>query len=208
MRCAPLVLCVLLYGCGDDDGSSADGPSGGDGPGVADGPPAGDTGVADSPVTADAGPFGLTSSAISEGEMFPDEHTCDDADTSPPLAWTGAPSGTQSFAIVLRDLDYMSGFVHWVIWDIPASTTSLPEDVENVYAPATPAGAHQCRSYDGTTYGYRGPCSPSTVNTYEFTLYALDVATVPGLDMNSSRAEAVTAILEHDIASTTLSGEH
>jgi Raf kinase inhibitor-like YbhB/YbcL family protein len=197
-----VALVLLLVACGDDDGGSADGPAAADGAGSADGAPGADG------APADAAAFALTSTAFTEGEMLQDVYTCDDSDLSPPLAWTAGPSGTQSYAIVLRDLDYMSGFVHWVIWDIPAATSSLPQAVENEPNPAVPAGAKQCESYDGSTFGYRGPCSPSTVNTYQFTVYAMDVATLPGVTTASARADVVTAILEHDLASATLSGEH
>lgn len=156
----------------------------------------------------DAGPFSLTSTAIAEGSMIPDQYTCVGTNLSPPLAWANAPAGTQSFAIVFRDLDFMSGFIHWVIWDIPPGTAGLPEDVENQPNPSEVAGAKQCRSYDGSTYGYLGPCSGGSINTYEFTLYALDVTTLPNVTTDSSRASVTSEILLHVIDSTTLSGEH
>jgi Raf kinase inhibitor-like YbhB/YbcL family protein len=203
------LLLFALLGCGDDSGGgTADGPPGGaDGPGAADGAGADGSG-ADGPGAADAGAFTLTSTVITPGALFPDDYTCDGIDMSPALTWSGGPSETQSYAVVLRDLDFMSGFIHWVIWDIPAGTTALPEDVDKTANPGDPAGAKQCRSFDGATFGYLGPCSPSSVNTYEFTVYALDVAELPNVTTNSTRAAVVAEILMHDVASTTLAGEH
>jgi phosphatidylethanolamine-binding protein (PEBP) family uncharacterized protein len=60
----------------------------------------------------------LTSSSFGEGEPIPAQHTCDGADTSPPLAWSGVPDGTDSFALVVDDPD-ARGFVHWVLTAIP-----------------------------------------------------------------------------------------
>ena len=152
--------------------------------------------------------FALTSTAFAQDAMIPMQYECSPSgqNISPPLAWTAGPSGTMSYAVVLRDLDFMNGFVHWAIWDIPASATGLPEDVEHVYQPADPAGAKQA-PFNGGEIGYHGPCSPSSVNTYEFTVYAIDVATIPGLDAMSTKEEAATAIVGAATATATLSGE-
>jgi Raf kinase inhibitor-like YbhB/YbcL family protein len=125
---------------------------------------------------------------------------------SPPLAWTAGPSGTQSYAIVMRDLDFANGFLHWVIWDIPASVLSLPENVEHAYQPSVPAGAKQA-PFNANLVGYQGPCSPNSTNTYELTLYAIPTPTIAGLDEQSTKAEAEAAIEAAATASTTLSGE-
>ncbi len=77
----------------------------------------------------------LTSVAFSEGEMIPAKYTCDGDDLSPPLAWSGAPAGTQAFALIADDPDAPIGtWVHWVFYNIPADVTALPEGI-----PATPA---------------------------------------------------------------------
>src|SRR5438552_2672943 len=66
----------------------------------------------------------LTSTAFTEGTMIPAAQTCTgDSHMSPPLSWTAGPSGTMSYAIALVDMT--NTFVHWTIWDMPASTTSL-----------------------------------------------------------------------------------
>ncbi len=219
-----LVTALGLFsfvGCGDS-GSTTSGSGGGSTTGT--GGAVTGTGGSGSTTTAGSGggttttattgtggmaAFALTSTAYAEGETIPQKYECTSGggqSVSPPLAWTEGPAGTLSYAIVMRDLDYQNGFLHWVMWDIPAASMSLPEGVEQVYAPSTPAGSHQAPFNPGTI-GYYGPCSPNSVNTYEITVYALDVATVPGLTSQSTKTEAEAAILDAAIASTTLSGE-
>jgi hypothetical protein len=115
----------------------------------------------------------LTSSAFQAGAAIPKRHSCDGGDFSPPLAWSGAPAGTRSFAVVVDDPD-ASGFTHWLLVDIPASTTSLAEGLK----PGTlPAGAVE-GSNDFDSIGYRGPCPPSGSHRYSHRVYALDVASL------------------------------
>jgi len=90
---------------------------------------------------------------------------------SPQLDWTAGPSGTMSYAIVLHDLTNLQGgkpFVHWVLWNIPVTTLSLPAGLESTAMPSVPAGSSQ-RSYAGNGYQGSGKCG----NVYEFVLYAL-----------------------------------
>lgn len=153
--------------------------------------------------------FAISSPAFSEGGTIPTANVCTNgggSNLSPVLSWTAGPSGTLSYAIVMRDLDFQSGFLHWVIWDIPASTMTLPEGIENVYQPSAPAGAKQAPFNQGLV-GYLGPCSPNSVNTYQFTVYAIDSATLSGLSQSSSKQEAAAAIEAAAIASASLSGE-
>ena len=77
--------------------------------------------------------FALTSTGFAEGDVIPVKHTCDGADRSPPLAWTGAPSGTASYALIADDPDAPAGtWVHWVLYDLPATLCALPENVPKV----------------------------------------------------------------------------
>src|SRR2546423_1338603 len=75
----------------------------------------------------------LTSSKFTAKGDIPGEHTCEGKDVAPPLAWSGGPAGTKSFALIVDDPDApdprapKQTWVHWVIYDIPANTTSLPE---------------------------------------------------------------------------------
>jgi len=152
--------------------------------------------------------FALTSSAYTEGTMIPKKYECTSGggqSVSPPLSWTAGPAGTQSYAIVMRDLDF-NGFLHWVIWDIPGNLRALPENVQQVYQPSDPAGAKQA-PFNGTVTGYYGPCSPSSVNTYELTIYAIPTATLAGLSQTSTKTQAADAIVAAATASAKLSGE-
>ena len=123
---------------------------------------------------------------------------------SPPFAWGPGPSGTLSYALVLHDMSLTPIFNHWALWDIPAATTSLSESLPKTATLTTPAGAKQS-SFSGATYA--GPCPNGAEHTYVFTLYALDVATLPGVTASSMPAAVVTAIQAHDLASVTLSAK-
>src|SRR5882672_3094433 len=95
-------LGFAVAGCGGNDARPVDAATGQDG-------------------AAPGGTMTLTSPAFSEGGTIPTVNTCKGANTSPALTWTGTPSGTQSFAVVLTDLTI--SMAHWVIYDIPASAT-------------------------------------------------------------------------------------
>jgi Raf kinase inhibitor-like YbhB/YbcL family protein len=149
------------------------------------------------------GPFALKSSAFMEGQQIPLMYKCANVNPkgqniSPPLSWGPGPTGTKSYAVVLMHLDTPE---HWVIWDIPASVTSLPENIEHAAQPAAPAGSKQSlANLDGFQgSGYLGPCPqmPNSVQSYRFTLYALDVETVPGLTATSSPGAAAAAVKMH-----------
>jgi len=198
-------LGVLSVGCGDDDTIAPMPDSGGARDATtADGGASDDGGA---PVDAPAAALVLTSSAFEEGARFPDLYTCaSTTDTSPPLAWTGGPAETQSWAIVFTDRD--NALIHWAIWDIPAGVRALPEGVPNVRdLDGELAGARQARSFDGSTYGFLGPC-PGEEHTYEFVLYAVDAAMLPDLGPDPSREAVEAAILGggHSLASASLSG--
>ena len=111
--------------------------------------------------------FVLTSDAFAPGGTIPVQHTCDGANTSPQLSWSGQPAGTESLAVIVTDVDG-NDFAHWLVYDLPAETTSLPADAE------LPAGAKEGM----TTFGavdYRGPCPPpGPAHEYVFILCALD----------------------------------
>ena len=118
--------------------------------------------------------FSLTSTAFTEGSAVPPKYTCDGADVSPPLAWSDAPPGTASFALIADDPDAPAGtWVHWVLYNLPATTAELPENVAKVET-LDLGGAHQGRN-DFQRSGYGGPCPPpGPAHRYVFKLYALD----------------------------------
>ena len=127
----------------------------------------------------------LTSSAFNEGQPIPKKHTGDERDVSPPLKWSGAPSNTVSFALIADDPDAPVGtWVHWVLYDLPAATAELAENIEK--SQYLPAGAKQGLN-DFRRLGYGGPCPPpGKPHRYFFKLYALDkmLELKPGVTKN------------------------
>lgn len=115
----------------------------------------------------------LKASAFQPGSDIPAQFTCDGSDISPALSWTAPPEGTQSFALIMDDPDAPRGtFVHWLLYDLPASERELPEDLPPQRT--LPSGARQGRNDFGKV-GYGGPCPPpGPPHRYYFRLYALD----------------------------------
>ena len=124
----------------------------------------------------------VTSPAFSNGDRIPVRHTCDGEDLSPPLAWSGAPPGTKSFALPCDDPDAPAGvWHHWAIFDVPADVSNVDERTPT----REMVGGMRQALNDFGRFGYGGPCPPrgDGVHHYHFKLYALDapVAVVPGL---------------------------
>lgn len=141
----------------------------------------------------------VTSSAFSEGEAIPRKYTCDGDDVSPPLAWSGAPDGVASYALIMDDPDAPAGtWVHWVLFDLPPQTTQLAEN-----APSS-AGVQGNSSWNRTGYG--GPCPPGGEHRYFFKLYALD--TTLGLDAGATKEEVLQAMEGHVAAQGQLMGTY
>ncbi len=114
----------------------------------------------------------IISSAFKEGESIPSKFTCDGLDISPQLAWSQIQPGTKSFALICDDPDAPSGtYVHWVIFNLPASVRELSENIPK--KETLENGAIQGKNDFGKT-GYGGPCPPGGTHRYYFKLYALD----------------------------------
>jgi Raf kinase inhibitor-like YbhB/YbcL family protein len=150
----------------------------------------------------------LTSSAFEHQGEIPRRHTCEGADTSPPLAWSDPPAGTKSFALIVDDPDAPDPkapkmtWVHWVVYDLPASTRALPEGAG---AKGLPAGA-RTGSNDWKRQDYGGPCPPIGRHRYFHKLYALDVALG---DLGApTRAQLEKAIEGHVLARAELVGTY
>ena len=128
----------------------------------------------------------LTSSAFREGERIARQYTCEGVDHSPPLTWTDPPHGTMSLALVMDDPDAPGGvWVHWVAYNIPPDTRTLPEHVPT--ETELPDGSLQGLT-DFRRVGYGGPCPPpGPAHRYVFTLYALD--TVLSLPARATKAQ-------------------
>lgn len=120
----------------------------------------------------------IVASAFTEGQPIPRKHTCEDADTSPPLAWSAVPEGAKSLVLIVDDPDAPDPaaprmtWVHWLLYNLPPTSTGLPEGVARGGLPAgTLEGLNDWRRT-----GYGGPCPPIGRHRYFFKLYALDRA--------------------------------
>ena len=116
--------------------------------------------------------FAIASTSFPNGGDIPKKFTCDGADVSPELSWTEPPAGAQSLALIADDPDAPVGtWTHWVLFDVPPATTSLPEGVSKI--DELPGGERQGRN-DFRKIGYNGPCPPpGKAHRYFFKLYAL-----------------------------------
>jgi Raf kinase inhibitor-like YbhB/YbcL family protein len=195
-------------GSGGTGGGNAG--SGGGGSGGTTTPPDAALPVDTLPSTADTssapdkggntGPFALTSSVVKAGDMIDMKYRCGTVNVSPPLSWPAGPAGTMSYAVTLLH----AASVHWVLWDIPADVTSLPEAIERKAEPSVPAGAKQAMpNLDGATwYGYTGPCPHGANQHYEYNVYAMKVAKLDGVTTMSKATDVNAAILKSGALAT------
>jgi Raf kinase inhibitor-like YbhB/YbcL family protein len=152
--------------------------------------------------------FSISSSAFSPQGEIPTRYTCEGEDVSPPLAWSGAPAGTKSFALIVDDPDAPDPrapkvtWVHWVVYDLPAGASSLPEAVATS---ALPAGTREGVN-DWQRTGWGGPCPPVGRHRYFFKLYALD--TPLGDLRRPSKAALEKAMAGHVLARAELVGTY
>lgn len=150
----------------------------------------------------------LSSAAFAAGSPIPARYTCEGEDVSPPLAWTGAPAGIRSFALIVDDPDApdprapRTTWVHWVLYNLPADCAGLPEGVS---AADLPAGTRLGRN-DWRRVGYGGPCPPIGVHRYFHKLYALD-ALLPDL-REPDKAALERAMRGHVVAEAALIGTY
>jgi len=135
--------------------------------------------------------FAIASSDFANGADIPRSLTCEGEDRSPALSWSGAPEATKTFALIADDPDAPAGtWVHWVIFNIPAKTQSLPAGAEKKERLAD--GAKQGRN-DFRKIGYNGPCPPpGKPHRYFFKLYALKSELA--LPAGASKAEVERAM--------------
>ena len=150
----------------------------------------------------------ITSSAFQPGGAIPSKYTCEGQDVSPPLAWSGAPSNTKSFALIVDDPDAPDPakpqrvYVHWVVYNTPPTATSLPE---NASKKGLPKGAVQGKN-DWGKAEYGGPCPPIGRHRYFFKLYALDIE-LTGLS-SPTKADVERAVKGHVVDSGELVGTY
>jgi Raf kinase inhibitor-like YbhB/YbcL family protein len=150
----------------------------------------------------------LTSPAFGEGGMIPKAYTCDGANRSPPLAWSGVPSPARSLALVCDDPDAPSGtWSHWVLFNLPPEVRSLreglpPDDPLGLVA-GTPVRQGE---NDFGKIGYGGPCPPGGTHRYRFRLFALD--TMLELKAGATRSTLIEAVKGHVLAHGLLTGKY
>lgn len=140
----------------------------------------------------------FSSHDFENGAILSPAFTCDGQDFSPHLAWSGAPEATKSFALRCFDPDAPgSGFVHWLMVNIPAAVNHIPQ------GGPIPAGAVEIENDFGKT-AYGGPCPPSGVHRYEFTVFALDIEQLSGLTAENFLHQ----VEAHTISRATLMGRY
>lgn len=179
----------------------------------------GAAGAAGSGGAGGGGAFALTSSEHSEGAEFADAFTCAGEGRSPALSWSAGPPATKSYAITFFDQSLLAmsspNAYHWVIWDIPASTLSLPADLPSGATLTSPVAAKQSSPQNPfdqlPANSYFGPCPNALGNTddehtYAFTIHALGVETLNG---SLSSVQSVDAAIQAatPLATAKLSGK-
>ena len=146
----------------------------------------------------------ITSTAFKEGEMIPGKYTCDGEDISPPLTLTGIPDGAKSLALISDDPDAPRGtWVHWVLFNLPASLKQLGE---NIPPRSTLNNGARQGINDSRELGYGGPCPPSGTHRYYFKLYALD--TMLALESGATKAQLLKAMEGHARGEARLMGTY
>jgi Raf kinase inhibitor-like YbhB/YbcL family protein len=183
--------------------------------GAASATPSGATGAVTHPFAPPATPssstpIAVTSATFQPGSAMPtatEFNGCGGGNTSPQLSWSGAPPNTMSFIVTAFDPDAptSTGFWHWVVFNIPATVTTLPAGAGTKAAPVTGAGSGY------TDFGfnhYGGPCPPSgdSPHHYIFTVYALDVPKLEGASAKSTGAVVMFSMRGHLLAEGNVEG--
>lgn len=150
----------------------------------------------------------LTSMAFSNHQIIPSKYTCEGGDISPPLVWSGIPTGTRSLALIVDDPDAPDPkapkmvYVHWVLYNLPPDSRGLPENADGNDLPeGTLVGLN-----DWKRTGYGGPCPPIGRHRYFHKLYALDTL-LPDLH-KPTKTQLLKAMQNHIIAHTELVGTY
>ncbi len=145
----------------------------------------------------------ITSKDIQQGQPIPVQFTCDGQSYSPHLAWSDVPEGTEAFALVLHDPhpSHAKGFVHWLVYNIPAETREVVSSVEGDISALGIPGVN------GTNQpGYIGPCPPTETHDYNFHVYALSKKLE--LEPNASYEDVLAAMEGLQLEQATLIGTY
>jgi len=175
---------ALLAGCG---GSNRSDPGGATGSGTS--------------LALEATPF-------DDGERIPARYTCEGGDVNPELTISGVVDEVETLALVVDDPDAGDEpFVHWLLWNVPANTETIPRSVAKQEEPPFAEGARQGTNSAGNV-GYTGPCPPTgdDAHTYYFRLHAVD--TTLELEAGADRAALDDALSDHVVDSVALTGTY
>jgi Raf kinase inhibitor-like YbhB/YbcL family protein len=149
-------------------------------------------------------PFALQSTAFTDGAALPADFTCDGGGHSPPLAWSGAPTGTAAYALIEQDADTKSGaqpFTQWLVYNMPLAVTQLTAGV-----PPSPllANGSQQGTNDGHTIGYLGACPDAGQPAHHltFALFAQDGYVT--LETGATSDDVQAALKGHTLGQTQL----
>jgi hypothetical protein len=150
------------------------------------------------------GKLEVRSSAFGEGGSIPSDFTCDGADMSPSVSWSGAPAGTQSFAVMVDDPDAPGGnWTHWLLYDLSPKLNQLPAGIPP--AAILPDGGFQGRTDFGKA-GYGGPCPPAGTHRYFFKVFAID--RILHLEPGTTKKKLLAAMRGHILAEGALMGTY
>lgn len=139
----------------------------------------------------------ISSTAFKNEADVPSKYTCDGEDINPPLRISGMPEGAKTMVLIVDDPDAPVGvWDHWIVWNIPADTTSIPED--------SVPGVQGINSWGRNDWG--GPCPPSGTHRYIFKLYALDVEL--DIEAESDKTDLETAMEGHVLEQAELIGKY
>lgn len=155
----------------------------------------------------------LISPAFSHNEAIPAQYTCDGANISPALAWSDAPEGTASFALIVDDPDAVSAvasakeepskvWTHWIVFNIPPTVDHITENQGSTRADVP--FMQGLTDFNAKNWG--GPCPPNGTHHYQFTLYALN--NMLDLAPGATKEQLLKAMHGHILEQTTLIGTY
>lgn len=148
----------------------------------------------------------VKSDAFENGDNIPVKHTGKGEDISPLLMLDGISNDAVSMVIIMDDLDFPLGtYNHWVMWNVPASFSVIPEAVPKETIVSSLGNAVQGKSNYGGKHYYRGPLPPFGLHTYVFKVFVLD--TMLELDNDAGKSQVMKAMDGHILQYGTLTGE-
>ncbi len=146
---------------------------------------------------AATGVFTLTSPVVAQGGALPVTYTCDGASQSPPIAWSNAPAGTKSYAVVMHHIAPDATHYYWTVYNIPASISAIPANDKSI-------GTYGANSVN-PDLAYAAPCSKGPgLKNYIITVYALSAAPVIAAGTSVTRDVLLAAIADRTLASSAL----